>query len=184
MKQQKIIQFVGFATNIGINEFMPEWESYSGNFKSNPNTTALLFREKIKNKKGFGYISKIEWLQSDFNSTVSNNQKAGRFSEHKARVVQLGGYISIDEKNVYTGRDSHATILALLGHNENDIAYYEDLPLYNQAIIYQAYYENCTYGYVIEFTVPEGDGEMLLQQLSQRPGVEASMYTTCLQPQL
>jgi hypothetical protein len=183
MKQQTIIQFVGFATSMGIEEFIPEWESYTGNFKGTK-TTALLYREKIKNKKGFGYISKIEWQQNDFNSTLANNQKAGRFSEHKARVVQLGGYICVEEKNIYTGKDSDTTIIALISHNENDIAYYEGLPLYNQAIIYQAYYENCTYGYVIEYTVPEGDGEILLQQLAQRPGVEASIYAASLQPQL
>jgi hypothetical protein len=183
MKQQMIVQFVGFATSMNTEEFTPEWENYTGKFK-NSKTTVILYKEKIKNKKAFDYISKIEWPQGDFNSALANDQKAGRFSEQKARAVQMGGYISIEEKNSFADTDNDTVIIAMIGHNENDIGFYEGLPLYSQVNIYQAYYENCRYGYVAEFTVPEADAEMLLQHLAQRPGVEASLYRTCLQPQL
>ena len=178
-----IVQFTGFATSMGIEEFTPEWENYTEKIKSHK-ITATLYSEKRKNKKGFDYISKIEWPQNDFNSTLANDQKPGRFSEHKARAVQMGGYISIEEKNIYADADNDTIIIALIGHNENDINYYKSLPLYSHANIYQAYYENCNYGYVIEFTVAEADAEILLQHLALRHGVDAGIYRTCLQPQL
>ena len=183
MENQIITQFVGFATNMNIETFAREWERYTQSFKG-IDTTGILYSEKRKNTKAFGYISKIEWPQDDYNSTLAGSHKNGRFSENKARGIELGGYTSIEEKRVCRALNSDATIIAFISHNENDIHFYEGLPFYSQIIIYQAYYENCNYGYIIVFTVPEAGTEVLLQKLLQRPGVEASQYGACLQPHL
>ena len=91
----------------------------------------------------------------------------------------MGGYITIQKKASYTDTDNDTTIIAFINHRENNVTYYSDLPLYSKLTIHQAYYESCTYGYVMEFIVAESDAETLLQHLEQRPGVEAAVYRAC-----
>ena len=60
MKQQMIVQFVGFTTSQGTEEFLPEWEGYTENFKDSK-TRAMLYGVVKGKKNSFHYISKFEW---------------------------------------------------------------------------------------------------------------------------
>lgn len=179
MKQQTIVQFVGFATNIEKEEFAPEWEGYTETLKAGKTKTTL-YGQLAGKKSSFRYVSKFEWPESDFQFTSIKEQKPGRFSESKVRVLQLGGYITIEQKDVHNETKNDTTVVAFISHNEYDIAYYQALPLYSRLTIHQAYYESCTYGYIMEFTMPAADAETFLQHVEKRPGVDACMYKSGL----
>jgi hypothetical protein len=44
---------------------------------------------------------------------------------------------------------------------------------------FEAYFENCAFGNVMEFFVSEQESLSLLQQLKAMPGVEAGIYKDC-----
>jgi hypothetical protein len=179
MKQETIVQFVCFETTIGVEEFAAEWEGYTETLKANK-TKAVLYRQAKGSQKSFSYISKFEWPESDFQFTFIKERKPGRFSEAGIRALQMGGYITIEQKEIYNVRNNDTVIIAFIHHRETDITYYHDLPFYRQLAIHQAYYENCSFGYVMEFTVPAEDAETLLGYLQKRPGVDAGLYGTSL----
>ena len=160
MKQETIVQFVCFTTDLGMEEFAPELESRTGQFK-NSNTKTMLYRMVTGNKNSFSYISKFEWPENEFQFVFKNDGRSGRFSEHRARALQIGGYKNIQQKKQYNKKDNDVTIIAFIHHHETNIAFYEELPFYSKLNIHQAYYENCTYGYVIEFFVQEENADAL-----------------------
>jgi hypothetical protein len=100
------------------------------------------------------------------------------------RVVQAGGYIPIQYSKKTVTADNNTRLLAFISHDEYDIDFYRQLPLFKYLNIYQAFYESCLYGHVMEFFVPETDTNELLLLLKQRQGVDAGVYKEALVPHM
>ena len=73
-------------------------------------------------------------------------------------------------------------VMAFISHNETDINFYSQVSLYRHLNIYQAYYESCTYGHILEFFTPETDAHELVEQLKTRAGIDVALYRECLVP--
>ncbi len=181
VKKDTIVQFVGFVTDLGLDEFAPKWEHYAKRFMSKK-TDSTLQEQVPANRNKFRFVSKHEWADRDFHFSFMNEKKSEHFPEHNVRVVQTGGYIPLHTKKRSREENDDTRLIAFISHDENDIDYYRRIALYRHLEIYQAYYESCTYGYVLEFFVPEADAGVLLLLLKQRPGVEAGIYKDCLVP--
>lgn len=179
MIKDTIVQFVCFVTNLELDEFAPKWEQY-GKKLMNKKQEPDLQQQITESKNKFRYISQHEWPEQDFHFDFMNERKSEHFPEHNVRVVQIGGYITKQSKKRYTEEEDDIKVIAFVSHNETDIDFYRQLPLYRHLNIHQAFYESCSYGYVLEFFVPEKNSEELLLQLKQRPGVETGIYKECI----
>lgn len=182
MKKDTIVQFVCFATNLNLDAFAPNWERYAKRLMNNKVEPVLQQAAAAKNK--FRYISQHEWPDRDFRFTFMNERKSEHFPEQNVKVVQIGGYISLQGSRRKPEQDSDVKLIAFISHDENDIDFYRQLPLYHVLHIHQAYYESCSYGYVLEFFVPENKADEVLLELKQRSGVEAALYKECFVEQL
>ena len=113
-----------------------------------------------------------------------NERRSEHFPEHNVKVVQIGGYLSLQVQRKRLEDEGDVKLIALISHGETDIDFYKQLLLFRHLNIHQAYYESCSYGYVMEFFVPEANADELLQLLKQRPGVETGIYKKCFVPQV
>ena len=181
MKKESIVQFVCFVTNLELDEFAPKWDHYSKRSK-NSETEPVLYQKEALAKNKFRYISQQECPDFDFSYVDKNDRRSEHFPEQSVRIIQAGGYLPQKQKGRHAQKDGDIKVMALISHDENDIDFYGRLPSYHNLNIYQAYYESCLYGYVLEFFVPETDADELLRQLKQRHGVEAGIYKECLVP--
>ncbi|MBC7874185.1 MAG: hypothetical protein H7Y01_09330 [Ferruginibacter sp.] len=179
MKKDTVIQFVGFVTNLDINEFAPKWEHYAK--RLNKKNESSFQQQVTETKNKFRYISQHQWNDTDSNFSFLNERKSEHFPEHNVKVVHLGGYLSLQVQSRQPEEEGDIKLMAFIGHNETDIDFYRRLS-YRHLNIHQAFYESCLYGYVLEFFVPESDSGELLQQLKQRSGVETGIYRECLVP--
>ncbi|HEY6505511.1 MAG TPA: hypothetical protein VIZ28_16165 [Chitinophagaceae bacterium] len=179
MKKDTIVQFVCFVTNLHSDEFAPLWDRYAKRL-SNKKTESALQEHMPETKSKFRYISQHEWTDRDFHFTFMNERRSEHFPEHNVKVVQAGGYLPLEVKRKYTEKDGEVRLIAFISHDENDLDFYRGLPLYKHLNIHQAFYESCTYGYVMEFFVPEDDADELVRHLKQRHGVETGIYKECL----
>ncbi len=181
MTKNIIAQYVCFITELKAATFVPEWE---GNIKKNIQNPhePLLFEQGNETKNKFRYISKYVGSEDEF--TFMNEIKLPQFPAFNVKVISAGGYISLENQKPIVFKDTDTRIIAFLGHNEYDLEYYKKLPLSRQLYISQAYYESCSFGHVIEFSVSEKDAADLILHLKQRPGVEAAIYRECLIHQL
>ncbi|HLG39199.1 MAG TPA: hypothetical protein VI461_05995, partial [Chitinophagaceae bacterium] len=69
-------------------------------------------------------------------------------------------------------------VMAFIDHKERELDFYHR-QTYRHLNIYEAYYENCTYNYIMEFFIQEMDASALIEKLKTRPGVEVAMYKEC-----
>ena len=148
----------------------------------NKKTEPSLLQQVPGKKSRFRYLSQHEWPDQDFQFSFMDERRSEHFPEHNARVVQIGGYICLQAGKPHPEDDADVKLIAFVSHNETDIEFYRKLPLFHHLNIYQAFYESCSFGYVMEFIVPEKDADDLLLQLKQRPGVETGLYRECLVP--
>jgi hypothetical protein len=182
MKKNTITQFVCFVTDLKPDEFMPKWERYAKRLMVGSSEKSLQQQGERKNK--FRYISQHVWPDQDFRFTFMNERQSEHFPEHNVKVVQAGGYTPLDGEYEHDEENGDHKLIAFVSHDETDLDFYRNLSLYHSLNIYQAYYESCLYGYVLEFIVSETDINELALVLKQRPGVEIGIYKDCLVPSL
>ncbi|HUR67257.1 MAG TPA: hypothetical protein VMZ03_12985 [Chitinophagaceae bacterium] len=171
-------QFVGFVTRTGPDQFIPEWEPYAKKLQQKKQEPRLLeLTADVKNR--YRYLSKHEWPDGDFNFSFMNKRKSEHFPELNVQVVQLGGYMPVLPKKKYMEETEDIRLLAFINHSETDIDFYRHLSMVRHLTVYEAYYESCTYGHIIEFVTREANVEELLLLLEKRPGVTAASYREC-----
>jgi hypothetical protein len=175
--KNKIVQFVCFATNIGYDEFLGRWEHFAKRFMKEPQHTILDQQGATKNK--YKYVSQHEWPEADFQFSFMEGRTSETFPEHFVKVVQAGGYTPVQVNRKAHEESNLVKVIAFLSHNDYDISFYKDLPLYKYLNIYEAYYENCNYGHILEFFVQEKNWAELTKELKARPGIEMGTYTEC-----
>jgi hypothetical protein len=180
MKKDSIIQFTCFGTQMELDEFMPKWESYAKKFM--PGTCTGLLQDAGA-KSRYKYVSQHEHTQNSDRLPIAKGRNEDHFAEPKVKVLQCGGYTILQAVNSRVNKDSCTKIMAFVSHSENDIDFYRQL-LPSSVNIFEAYYESCTYSYILEYFVPEIQAEDILQQLKSRHGVEVSVYKECLVPAL
>jgi len=182
MKKENIIQFVGFVTTLDFRDFIPQWEEYARQFMKMPG--AKILQRETEAKNSFKYISQHEFREEGFRFSFMKGRNSEHFPEQRVKVTQAGGYIPLQTEAPQHHVKGYVKIMAFVGHNENDIEFYRRLPNFRYLNIYQAYYENCAYGYIMEFFSKEADAPLLIDQLRSRTGSEAALYKDCKVPQI
>ncbi|MEO7263602.1 MAG: hypothetical protein ABIW38_01760 [Ferruginibacter sp.] len=182
MAKDSIVQFVGYITQLNQEVFEPDWEQYSQTL-ANKKTDLFLLEQTDESKNKFRYISKHIWPEADFNHSMVYEKPSRFFPEHSVKIVQTGGYFPLQSKKRQK-EETDCKLVAFLSHDENDLEYYQQLAGKNHVEVHQAYYESCSYGYVLEFSVSERDADELLQALKKHTSVEAGIYRECLVPHI
>lgn len=181
MKKDTIIQFVCFITELDFDPFVTKWETYAKKLMTDHTKMAL---QEAVGKGRFRYISQHECADRDFKFTFMNARRSDDLPEHHIKIIQAGGYSPLQTERKRGQDKGDLKLIAFISHEENDLDFYRNLPGYSALNIYEAYYENCAYGFIMEYFVPEGESFELLAQLKQRPGVISSQYKESLVPQL
>ncbi|MEO6611479.1 MAG: hypothetical protein ABIT05_05080 [Chitinophagaceae bacterium] len=175
-----MIYFVGFMTDIGFDEFVVKWDFYAKQVSSSHHSVVLQQETEVKSR--FKYVSHHKLRNESISFSFMKGRSSEHFAEQKVKVVNLGGYTVVRAGNSQADENSDNRLIAFIGHNDTDISFYQQLLPPRQTNLYEAYYENCTFGYIMEFFPAEKDAEDLLRQLKARPGVEVSLYRECLAP--
>jgi hypothetical protein len=179
MKKNTTVQFVGFITSVAADEFVTRWEPFAKQFIKGHGEMIL---EQAETKGKFKYVSQFECPQEDFKFAFMKGRTSENFPDHFVKVAQLGGYTAMQIK-YKQGEDSKLVkVIAFISHNENDIEFYKTLPSHKYLNIFEAFYENCMYGYILEFFSAEAQAPDLIQQLKDRVHAESAIYKECLVP--
>ena len=181
MIKDTIVQYVCFVTNLGLEEFMPEWQRYAKRMKAE-NFEVTLYEQSPGSKNRFHYFSRHEWANGNANLNFFENRKSEHLPEHVVKVVQAGGYLRLLPVQRKEKAKGDIFLVAFVGHNDTDIEFYQHLTQYTRLTIHQAYFESCAYGYILEFIVPARESNDLISLLKLRPSVETYMYSECQVP--
>lgn len=183
MQKGSIIHFVGFITGIEPEDFVAQWEQYARHFKTRSGGMFLQQQLEPETKYRFRYISRHEYRDSDIRFSFMQERSSEHFPEQQVKVVQAGGYSPLQVECRYPGNTKDVTVMVFVSQKKNDNSFYQQLT-YHKLNIYEAYYENCLYSYILEFLVAEADVSEILRQLKLLPDIEVSVYKECMVPHL
>ncbi len=178
MNKDSIVQFVRFVSPLDREEFIEVWKPFAGLLSRNPEHILLQETTTGSRNKSYSYISQHICSPEDFNFAFIKEKKSLHFPDSHARIKQIGGYRPLQAVSQLSKLNGHTRVVVFLGHGDTNLDFYKQQAV-KHLEIYEAYFENCTYGQVLEFFVEPENAPDLLAELNNMPGVEASLCITC-----
>lgn len=176
MGMDKIVQFVCFETILDSELFIKQWEQYNRSANSDEDVTL----QQSEKKSIFKYIAQHRNVSGEFKFVFTKSGKSSRTPEVEIKAKQAGGYSILQAErkdNVFT---NEIKVFAFLGNPQTDLNIYKQLSSSGKLNIYEAYYENCQYAYILEFFVKKELAEDLLAQLKLNDITDTGIYKECI----
>lgn len=173
MEKNTIMQFVCFETRLETDTFISLWEPYAKQLLRDSGDIVLQEALAEKNRNRFKYMSQHECNRSDFQFAFMKGRV--HFRDNKAKIIQAGGYIPVQVQCQHNDVKGDVKVIAFLAANDTDMEFYHR-QTYRHLNIYEAYFENCAYSYILEFFIQEPEAPALVDQLRSRRGVEVALF--------
>jgi hypothetical protein len=172
MSTDKIVHFVYFETTLNSDEFIAKWEHYLRSANSNTDVTV----QESKKNNLFTYIAEHRCNSEEFLFTFTRAAKSNRLKEVEIKTTQLGGYSILQKQQTDHAKRDESKVFVFLNYSNKDFNHYKQVQPYSKLNIYEAYYENCAYAYILEYFVKNTDIPALQQQLQKFSAHEISIY--------
>ncbi|TMI92790.1 MAG: hypothetical protein E6H06_13145 [Bacteroidetes bacterium] len=177
MKENIIVQFVEFETTLDSEAFIPKWEQYKESIDDNRHV--VLQQHVLKNGK-FKYISQHKCSSNEFQFAFNKERKASKAREAEIRKRLAGGYSVLQLETIGETKADESKILVFILDARTDLDSFRQFCVHGKLNIYQAYYENCKFTYILEFFVKNEYAADVLQQLRILTSFdEAGIYKEC-----
>ncbi|MBI1781210.1 MAG: hypothetical protein HYR66_07545 [Sphingobacteriales bacterium] len=175
MNKNDIVQFVCFDTDMETAIFFSLMNNYLRQNKV-PNTSI----HETQNGR-FKYISRHIALKNDFHFVFSKAKYNDSSAKPNLKITQAGGYGILQQNHQPDSDTELATVLVFLQQGTIDITAFHGLENYKYLNIYEAYYENCLYPFILEFFTQEYHADELMKELKRQPEFAyAGIYKECL----
>lgn len=178
MNKENVVQFVGFVTKLKPQEFTENWHQYSNQSKEQLRTTKLHEATGGKTTNRYSYLSQHFSDSAEFKFAFMKGKSSENFPERMAKVVLMGGYTAIQLELTRHERTNEQMLVVFLNGDETELDFYREQQ-YQYLNIYQAYYENCSYSYILEYFVAADDAEELINILKTRSHNELALFKEC-----
>jgi hypothetical protein len=176
MRAEKIVQFVCFETTLDSEQFIKRWEEYSRSANSDLDVTL----QQSEKNGAFTYIAQHRCATGELHFVFTKAARSSRNPQVGIRAKQVGGYSILQTERMNDVRADESKIFAFLIHPQTDLDLYKQLSVDGKLNIYEAYYENCQYAYILEFFVKNKNVAQLLEQLKQYHPAEIGIYKECV----
>lgn len=177
MKENTIVQFVMFETALDSEAFIPKWEQYKQSIENSQK--AVLQQRILKNGK-FKYISQHKCSSSEFQFVFNKERRVSKTVEAEVRKKLAGGYSAVQLECVGETKSDESKIMVFILDSRTDLDSFKQFRVHGKLNIYEAYYENCEFTYILEFFVKNEYAADVLQQLKILTSfVEAGIYKEC-----
>ena len=176
MKKDTIVQFVSFETTVATNEFRAQWEEYNNLVTGKQEVT---LQQEVDGKNLFRYISQHMFHEDNIQFTFKKGRRSSHNPEMEMRIKETGGYSVLQLECDQETTASNCKVFVFLS-TAPELKLYKELLAYQYLNIYQAYYESCTYTYILEFFVDNRNVPQLLEQLKIHNRIsEIGVYKEC-----
>ena len=176
MKKDTIVQFVSFETAVSTDEFRAQWKEYN---KLVPGQTEFSLQQEVEGKNLSRYLSQHMFDEDDIQFTFKKERRSAHSHEIEMRIKEAGGYSVLQLECDHETGANHSKVFVFLSAFP-DLQLYKELLSYQYLNIYQAYYESCTYSYILEFFVENRHVPQLIEQLKIHNRItEIGVYKEC-----
>jgi hypothetical protein len=177
MKEKTIVQFVCFETKLDSEAFILQWDQYVRSFNSNIDVTL----QQAKKGGSFSYVAQHRCPPGEFQFVFMKGRRSSKTPEVEIKAKQVGGYSALQLEWISDPEADENKIFVFITNPQTDLDIYRRFSTHGNLNIYEAYYENCGYAYILEFFVKENNAAELMQQLKdQTPLAEIGIFKECL----
>jgi len=175
MAEDKIVQFVSFETTLNTEQFITQWEQYNRSVNSDLDVS---LQQSEKNGV-FRYISQHRCAAGELKFSFTRAKKSSRNPEPEIRAKQAGGYLMLQEERLNDVHTNETKVFAFLTDPLTDLNKYRQLTGTAKLNIYEAYYENCQYAFILEVFVKNKELVNFLEQLKTNNTLDIGVYKEC-----
>lgn len=172
MVKEKVVQFVCFETKLAHEQFLTQWEHFSRSVNSD--LDVILQQSELNGT--FRYIAQHYCTAGELNFAFTKGKRSSRTPEPGIKTKQAGGYTILQEERKTNVQTDETKVFTFLTDATADLSIYRQLSAHNKLNIYQAYYENCSYAYILEFFVKSKYVAILQEQLKLHSLDESRTY--------
>jgi len=172
METDEKVQFVCFETTLNKEQFAKRWEQYGRSLNSNVDVT---LQQSEKNGM-FSYIAQHHLASGELEFKFSNEGRTSRIVQVPIKTMLAGGYSIVQANRLNSTTGNESKVFIFLTNPQADLTMYKKLFAAGNLNIYQAYYENCVYSYILEYYVKTKDAAALLAQLKEYNIADAGIY--------
>ena len=175
MGEDKIVQFVCFETTLNPAQFITQWEQYNRSVNSDADVTL----QRAEKNGAFRYIAQHRCTVGELQFIFARAKKSSRIPEVEIKAKQAGGYAILQAERINDAHPDESKVFAFLTDPAAALDNYRQLINHGKLNIYEAYYENCQYAFILEFFVKNKNLLSLLEQLKAMNVPEAGVYKEC-----
>jgi hypothetical protein len=176
MKKDTIVQFVSFETTVATDEFRAQWKEYN---KLVTGQQEFTLQQEVDGKNLYRYLSQHMFDEDDIKFSFKKERRSAHSHEIEMRIKEAGGYSVLQVECDQQTAANNCKVFVFLS-TAPDLQLYKELLSYQYLNIYQAYYESCTYTYILEFFVENRHLAQLIEQLKIHNRVsEIGVYKEC-----
>lgn len=176
MRKDNIVQFVTFETILGTEAFISQWEQYRRSVNSDLDVTL----QQSRHKNLFRYVAQHLSSASELQFVFSRTRKPSHTPEVEIKSKQAGGYAVLQADRTKGLQTGESKLLVFISDPRTDLAVFKTLDKNSCINIYEAYYENCQYAYILEYFVKDKYVEEMLEKLKAHTTIETGTYKQCL----
>jgi len=179
MSNLNIVQFVCFETTLENDEFIKRWEEYH----RSDNSDVDVVLQQCDEKKMYKYVAQHKGTEGELRFVFSKGANSSRIRRAAINAKQAGGYLVLQSERTNETRADESKIFVFLTSSQANLNDYRQILINIKLNIYEAYYENCCYAYILEFFVKNKYIYELREQLMKLNPCEIGIYKECmLQP--
>ncbi|HSQ44496.1 MAG TPA: hypothetical protein VLM16_05840 [Ginsengibacter sp.] len=172
MEADKRVQFVCFETTLDKEQFAKRWEQYSRSLNSNMDVVL----QKSEKNGVFSYIAQHRFASGELEFKFINEGRNSRMVQVPIKTMLAGGYSILEANRAHNSNGSESKIFVFLTDPRADLSIYKQLFAAANLNIYQAYYQNCKYAYILEYYIRTKDGAALLEQIRNYDIAQVGIY--------
>jgi hypothetical protein len=177
MKEETIVQFVVFETALDSEEFIVRWERYKHSIN---NQRDITLQQHVQENGKFKYVSQHKCSSGDFQFVLNKERRVSKMPETEVRKKLAGGYSAMQLECVHETKKDESKIIVFVQDPQTDLDSFRQFCVHGKLNIYEAYYENCQFAYILEFFVKNEYASDVLQQLKIFTSfAEAGIYKEC-----
>jgi len=174
MKADKIVHFNCFETrlNLSTEQFFTHWEQYTRSEKND----AHVILQRSQHNGLFKYIAQHQLISDGTQFVFEKARRSSRVPEMEIKATHFGGYSVSQLQRKDDVDEDESKVFAFLNITADKLEEFKRISDHAKLNIYEAYYENCRYAYILEFFVSDEYVTELMEQLKLNKAPEIGAY--------
>jgi hypothetical protein len=176
MREEHVVQFVCFETPLDTEDFVQKWEQFTRSVNSDVDVTV----QQTKKNEVFRYIVQHRCSAGQFQFVFEKGRRSSKIKEVSVKTEQAGGYSALQLDRKEELRKDESKLFVFFTEPVADLDIYRQLTTPHKLNIYEPYYENCRYAYILEYFTKTKWAESLLDELKKLESPEPAIYKECV----